>query len=487
MKWRKYSTLALVVVGENDNRCMHRALSASSGAGVLSEQGLGWMLASIARGRGGSLFDWGVRMPSIRTSQRRSRQLDTIVAVLVIALLVVLGLLIFFVTQSGVALPTANPLSEYVTRTLLAGMVLLLLLYIVDQRRRLEAQVAKAMQEAEDANVQLAETVRWLTFSHEAASTLAVEGLALGLNHVLAGAAELHQADAAGVMGEDLDYSFVADESMADDADRAMMHVALVCAGRDKPMLLESLGPSDGHALAVPLRVHGELRFVLCLWNKEQEFQPRQLESLGLMGRMVELAIEREESMTESQSQLEGTLNVLQYLVSDKRPDYADHAMRVAGLASELGRQMGLKASERRDLRFAGLLHDVGIMTLDQDFSDASKPLTHEERLVVQQHPRISSEIAAVAQFDTTVQEAIAGHHERWDGTGYPGGLRGEAIPQTARILAVCEVYDSMTNRTYHGEAASINDALSELRNNAGALYDARVVAAMLQLFPQGV
>jgi len=426
-------------------------------------------------------------MASIRTSQLRSRQLDVIVAVLVVALLVVLGLLIFFLAQSGVSLPKANPLSEYVTRTLLAGLVLLMLLYIVDQRRRLEAQVDKAMQETEDANVTLAETVRWLTFSHEAASTLAVEGLALGLNHVLAGAAELHEADAAGVMGEELDYSYVADDSMADDADRAMMHVALACAGRDKPMLVESLGPNDGFALAVPLRVAGELRFILCLWNKEREFDPRQLDSLGLMGRMIELAIEREESMTESQSQLEGTLNVLQYLVSDKRPDYADHAMRVAGLASELGKRLGLSASERRDLRFAGLLHDVGIMTFDRDFSDASKPLTHEERLVVQQHPRISAEIAGVAQFDEAVQLAIAGHHERWDGSGYPGGVRGDASPQSARILAVCEVFDSMTNRTYHGDATSTEDALNELRVNAGALYDARVVAAMLQLFPDDV
>jgi len=424
-------------------------------------------------------------MTSIRNSQRRSRQLDTIVAVLVVALLVVVGLLIFFVTQSGVVIPKANPLSEYVTRTLLAGMVLLLLLYIVDQRRRLEAQVDLAMRETEDANVALAETVRWLTFSHEAASTLGVEGLALGLNHVLAGAAELHEADAAGVMGEDLDYSYVADKSLADDADKAMMHVALACAGKDKPMLLESLGPLDGFALAVPLRVNGELRFVLCLWNREREFQQRQLESLGLMGRMVELAIEREESMRESQSQLEGTLNVLQYLVSDKRPDYADHAMRVANLASELGRRLGFTASDRRDLRFAGLLHDVGIMTLDRDFSDASKPLSQEERLIVQQHPRISSEIAAVAHFDVAVQGAIAGHHERWDGSGYPSGLRGDAIPLSARVLAVCEVFDSMTNRTYHGDASSIEVALNELRHNAGALYDARVVTAMLQLFPE--
>ncbi len=424
-------------------------------------------------------------MVSIGSSQRRSRQLDTIVAILVIALLIVLGLLIFFLAQMGVSLPKANPLSEYVTRILLAGMVLALLLYIVDQRRRLEAQVAKAMQETEEANHSLAETVQWLTFSHDAASTLAVEGLALGLDHVLAGAAALHKADAAGVMGEDLDYSYVADQSMADDADRAMMHVALACAGKDKPMLLETMGPTDGHALAVPLRVNGELRFVLCLWNQEREFHARQLESLGLMGRMVELAIEREESMTESQSQLEGTLNVLQYLVSDKRPDYADHALRVASLASELGRKLGLSVSERRDLRFAGLLHDVGIMTLERDFTDASKPLTYEERLIVQQHPRISSEIAAVAQFDVTVQKAIAGHHERWDGTGYPSGLRGEAIPFSARILAVCEVFDSMTNRTYHGDATSIEDTLNELRHNAGSLYDARVVAAMLQLFPE--
>jgi len=420
-------------------------------------------------------------MADVRSVHKRERQLDTISTILVLALLVTLALVFYYLSINGVQLPSDSPIAQYAPRVLLGGFTVMLLLYLSDQRRRLRIQVDEAVAQAEAARIDLAHTVRWLTFSYNAASVLGTEGVDGGLMKVLTEAARLFEADAAAVLGDDLKDAFIAEGVSEEQAERALMHVALEAAGRPTPLLIQTLGADEGQAIAVPLRVAGELRFVLCVWRRQEPFEPTQLESLGLMGRMVEMAIEREELLQEAQSQLEGTLSVLQYLVAEKRPDYSRHAMRVADLASRIGRELGLAPRQRKTLRLAGLIHDVGIMNMPRDMADASRALTHEEVLVMQQHPRIGSEIALAANFDASVQEAVAGHHERMDGSGYPRGLSGDQTPLTARILAVCEVFDSMTNRSYHGEPTSMQDAIIELQLNAGTLYDPSVVKALIE------
>jgi putative nucleotidyltransferase with HDIG domain len=296
---------------------------------------------------------------------------------------------------------------------------------------------------------------------------------------VLRDATDLFQADAAAVLGEDLSHIFIAEGAPERAAERALAHVAAFAAGRDGPFHAASLAPEEGQAIAVPLRVQDDLRYVLALWKRGGEFQPDQLDSLGLMGRMVELALEREESLSEAKEQLEATLRVLQYLVASTRPDYSRHAAEVARLASAVAQKLGMSPKARKELRLAGLVHDVGMITLRGEVGDAGTPLTSAEWLIVRQHSSLGSEIAHVANLGPRVQEAIAAHHERMDGSGYPLGSKGKEIPLEARILAACEVYDSMTHRTYHGEMGDPADALIELTRGAGTLYDRPVVTAL--------
>ena len=397
-------------------------------------------------------------------------------------MLAVVGLLLYLLSESSIQMPDWFPLSNYVPQLLLGGFVLLVVLYLWDQRRHLRDEVADAWCATEAARTELAATCSWLEFSHEAASRLGAEGVEAGLRKVLEDAASLFAADAAAVLGEDDEYSFIAEGAPAGEAERALTHVALVAAGRPTPLHIQSLGTEEGHAIAVPLRVRDELRYVLCIWRRAEEFTVEQLDALGLMGRMVELAIEREESLRDAQQQLEGTLRVLQYLVADKRPDYSRHAVGVAELAAEIGHRLGLRPQARQDLRLSGLIHDVGMMSLPAQVGDADHPLSVEETMVVRQHPRIGAEIALAANFDSVVQEAVHGHHERMDGSGYPRGLRGTNTSLEARILAVCEVFDSMTHRTYHGDTHTSEEALTELTSNAGKLYDQLVVSALLEV-----
>ncbi|MEI7814990.1 MAG: HD domain-containing phosphohydrolase [Coriobacteriia bacterium] len=417
-------------------------------------------------------------MRDLKSHQRREVQLDTISTVLILAMATLLALLMYFLSVSGIQLPSVF-LADYIPRILLGGFTIAVVLYLADQRHILRKRIAESVAETEDARSQLAAANEWLSFSHQAASTLGADGIERGLNRILTESAGLFTADGTAVIGNEQEWSFIATGVPAEEAQRTMMHVALVAAGRSAPLHIQSLGTEPGQAIAVPLRVQGELRYVLCVWRRDENFEGEELDALGLLGRMVELAIEREELLAEAQSQLEGTLQVLQYLVADKRPDYARHAMQVADLAAAIGSELNLSVAERKDLRLAGLVHDVGMMSLPREIADAGQSLTAEEMLVIKQHPRIGQEIAVAANFDATVQEAVLNHHERVDGSGY-AGLRGDQVSLASRILAVCEVFDSMTHREYYGGRATLQEAVAELHQNAGTLYDRDVVRALL-------
>ncbi len=426
-------------------------------------------------------------MKDMESAERRERQLDAIATILIVAMLCLVGVLLYYLSSSGIELPAEALLSSEILRILLGGFVLLVVLYLADQRRRLRIEVRSAVSETEEARKELAVTCRWLRFSHEAASRLGKEGVEAGLKSLLREAIDLFDADASAVLGEEEEYSFIAEGVPRAEAERALTHVALVAAGHGSPLNIQTLGDENGQAIAVPLRVAGDLRFILCGWRREGAFEAEQLDSLGLMGRMVELAIEREESLKDAQIQLDGTLRVLQYLVADSRPDYSRHAVQVAELASAVGQRMGLRPSVRKDLALAGLVHDVGMLGLPRGIGDASQPLSAEDEILVREHPRIGSEIANAANFDERVQGAVVGHHERVNGSGYPLGLTGDQMTVEARILAVCEVFDSMTHRAYHGADTTRDEAVAELTDNAGSLYDRSVVTALCEVLAEPV
>jgi putative nucleotidyltransferase with HDIG domain len=419
-------------------------------------------------------------MKNLHAMGRRESQLDTISTILVLAMLVVVGMLLYFISFSGLSLPVWVPISTQIPQILLAGFVLLVVLYLWDERSKLRSEVDDAWSTVEEKTEELATTVSWLEFSHNAASKLGIDGVQAGMRAVLAEASTLFSADAAAVLGEDDEYTYISENAPAREAERALTHVALVAAGHATPLHIECLGTEEGRAIAVPLRVQDDLRYVLCMWRREDDFTEGQLHSLGLMGRMIELALEREESLGEAQQQLEGTLRVLQHLVADKRPDYSRHAVAVAELAVVLGQRLGMRPQARRQLRLAGLIHDVGMMSLPEHIGDSAAPLSEADRKIVNLHPAIGADIAKAANFDAVVQEAVAGHHERMDGSGYPRAVSGIRIPIEARVIAVCEVFDSMTHRTYHGAGKTTDQAVEEIRRGAGTLYDAQVAAALL-------
>jgi HD-GYP domain-containing protein (c-di-GMP phosphodiesterase class II) len=157
------------------------------------------------------------------------------------------------------------------------------------------------------------------------------------------------------------------------------------------------------------------------------------------------------------------------------------HSERVARIAVEIGREMGLQEDELSDIYLAGLLHDVGKIGIRDEVLLKPGALTPEEFDHVKEHVVIGYRILAELHPLRNLLPAVLHHHERYDGTGYPEGLAGENIPLLARILAVADAYDAMSARRTYRNALSPKEVEDTLKNGAGTQWDKRAVEAFLR------
>jgi len=164
----------------------------------------------------------------------------------------------------------------------------------------------------------------------------------------------------------------------------------------------------------------------------------------------------------------------------DARDHYTrGHSENVTRRAVAIARAMGLPTETLAKLRIAGLLHDIGKIGTPDNILNKQGRLTQEEWQLVRTHPSVGASILAKAPLLTEVIPIVLGHHEHFDGSGYPHRLVGEDIPLGARILAVADAYDAMTSHRPYRPAMSHEDALAELKANAGRQFDPKVVAAL--------
>ena len=156
------------------------------------------------------------------------------------------------------------------------------------------------------------------------------------------------------------------------------------------------------------------------------------------------------------------------------------HSECVSKLCQELGRAMELDDIEIQKLKEAGYLHDIGKIVLSPGLLNENRPLTGPEWDEMRVHPNIGYRI--LSSFDDTMElaKSVLAHHEHWDGSGYPKGLKADEIPLIARIIAVVESYDRMVNRTNRKRAKERREAIAELKDNAGTKYEPTVVAAFV-------
>jgi HD-GYP domain-containing protein (c-di-GMP phosphodiesterase class II) len=162
----------------------------------------------------------------------------------------------------------------------------------------------------------------------------------------------------------------------------------------------------------------------------------------------------------------------------------ARHSARVAELAASLTEQLAPGKRWVELMRMAGGLHDLGMIGVRDDILNKPGPLREDEWEIIRRHPDIGADMICWHPALAAVAPLVRHHHERWDGSGYPAGLKGEVVPMGARIMAVAESFDTITNkRIYRANALTPVDAIRDISEHSGSGYDPAVVDALRALY----
>jgi putative nucleotidyltransferase with HDIG domain len=169
--------------------------------------------------------------------------------------------------------------------------------------------------------------------------------------------------------------------------------------------------------------------------------------------------------------------------ILDARDPYTHgHSLRVGQYAEKLALALDLPGDDAHLIFLAGRLHDIGKCAIKNEVLLKAGKLTDEEREHMCIHPEVGSSMLASFSLFSECARYVRGHHERWDGDGYPDGVAGEAIPLGARIIAVADAFDAMTTTRPYRNALPIAEAYRRLQESSGTQWDARVVTAFLHL-----
>ena len=179
------------------------------------------------------------------------------------------------------------------------------------------------------------------------------------------------------------------------------------------------------------------------------------------------------------------TIEALALAIDAKDQTAQSHIRRVQVYATSIARGLGMSDTEIQGVKTAALLHDIGKLAVPEHILSKPGPLTQEEFQKIRVHPQVGAEIISAVPFPYPVAPLILSHHERWDGKGYPQGIKGEEIPLGARILSVVDYYDALTSdRPYH-KAMTPEAAMALLQQEAGRALDPQVVQMFVKMAPE--
>ena len=195
---------------------------------------------------------------------------------------------------------------------------------------------------------------------------------------------------------------------------------------------------------------------------------------------------ELRKSLERLRKAMDGTVQAMAFTIETRDPYTAGHQRRVTKLACALGKKMNLSEDELEGVRMAGDLHDIGKIYVPAEILSKPTKLSAAEYDIIKTHPRVGYDILRTIDFPWPIADIVLQHHERMDGSGYPEGLKGKSILLEARILAVADVIEAMASHRPYRPALRVAEAVDEIKENRGKLYDPDVVDACLQVFEDG-
>ena len=190
--------------------------------------------------------------------------------------------------------------------------------------------------------------------------------------------------------------------------------------------------------------------------------------------------------LSESRSARSAVLSALMKTLGEKSYETEEHARRLQKMALKVGKKRGLNQSECDRLAVLVSLHDIGKITISGDILTKPDSLNESEMAEIKKHPETGARIASLTEEFSHVAKDILSHHERWDGKGYPLGLKGKEIPVLARIASVVDAYDVMTSQRSYKKSMTSGEAIKELKEGAGTQFDPEIVEIFIALANEG-
>lgn len=190
-----------------------------------------------------------------------------------------------------------------------------------------------------------------------------------------------------------------------------------------------------------------------------------------------------QDGLVRLEKSLHGAVDALSATVEMRDPYTSGHQQRVAQFACALGHTLGLTADQLKGLHIAGILHDIGKIAIPAEILTKPGRLSEVEFQLIKVHPQVGYDILKNVEFLWPVARIVQQHHEKWDGTGYPLGLRGDEIALEARLLSVADVMEAMASHRPYRASLGLSVALEEIANGRGTVFDSEVVDACLTLF----
>jgi len=229
--------------------------------------------------------------------------------------------------------------------------------------------------------------------------------------------------------------------------------------------------------ISLPLKVGGKVIGVLNLNNKRtaSPFTGRDFDLAQAMCERVAHFMERIYGGDHQEDEFRQLMSSFDSLISAEKK-YHKKDPRLPDLAMEIAAGLGIGEDERRSLLFASVLYDLGLVLLEESILNKKGKLLPAEENTLRIHPYTTVGLLDSFEFSEDIKRGILHHHERYDGTGYPDGLKGDDIPLISRILAVVDAYCAMTSERPYRPRMEAADALAEIRNHAATIYDPRVV-----------
>jgi putative nucleotidyltransferase with HDIG domain len=242
--------------------------------------------------------------------------------------------------------------------------------------------------------------------------------------------------------------------------------------------------------MCVPLLAQGNVIGALYVDSRggTDKFDEKDLELLAAIGNQAGIALQRARLVMDLENLFFSSIRSLVAAIDAKDQYTHGHSERVTAFALMVAKELKLSEHDFEVLRLAGLLHDVGKIGVPEEVLNKPGDLTDEEFEQVKLHPSHGAEIISNIQ-SPYIPEIVAGvrhHHERWDGTGYPDGLKGEESPLIARLLTLADAFDAMTSDRPYRKGFSIERALQIVRDCAGSQFDPHMSEALCHLHERG-